>query len=559
MTELMLQHFTPKLKLLNYLENNRPYSTGIGKETSTLLQVLNIIKVEIYSDPSPKPHMSWQLIYGFLCSLSTNDPNPLHYNIARAVLHKIDAELLKNLTAVDLLSRRFNEFCKKIKERFVFPKIFQNLFDQCKLESDAVACEQDLHEPACIEILKIPSSDAEIDNSFELNGMFLQDALFLKVLASTGIKGTSYSQELSDPCTKRLENYKIKGKTPLGFWFQLTPEADSDIFLSPCLLVLAEALWYDIVTRHVNFTTHQVPALSTSVYYQAAKLLRPKATILQNDKDIQLISDSEVLGIINIPTIPAGLFQTVARGLPKFNSAYGHKLFRFEVQEPFRMKEAGETDYRVIKLDGGKSELAERLGFKGKKAITVLGEILYTQAYLEFKYGKSSGNLIQLTKYISPATKRDEGLLITVGTMLLPYHIFEEGGLLIPLLKDPPLIGANQYQASLYSLQMDVMAEISKYSIDLFVNGAVRISNEHWNELCIKNGIPIPFGQQVLSRWLQDGNDAGKFLELVDKEHYTLGSEYTKELAFLIEQGKRRKQGSTAGLSRKNHGSRTKR
>ncbi len=128
-------------------------------------------------------------------------------------------------------------------------------------------------------------------------------------------------------------------------------------------------------------------------------------------QQIQIIRQENLIGKIDIPTVPAHLMSQIFKGVSKLNSVYGHRVFRFEVQEPFRQMVAGNTDYRVIKLDEGYTELAQRLNLKGKKAITILKEILYAQAYLEFCSQNFSGNLIQLTKYLSPLLKICTNLL----------------------------------------------------------------------------------------------------------------------------------------------------
>jgi hypothetical protein len=213
---------------------------------------------------------------------------------------------------------------------------------------------------------------------------------------------------------------------------------------------------------------------------------------------------------------------------------------------------SGNTDYRVIRLDGGFTELAQRLNLKGKKAITTLKEILYAQAHLEFCCQNFSGNFIQLTKYRAPHTNKDTGLLITIGTLLLPYQTFADGrkdqcSLLIPLVHDPPLVGSNQYHAGQYALQMDIMAELSRNSIEVSNQGCVKISNERWHELAQQSGLTPSIASLIHNRWTQDGDDAPLFLEEVSANHYTLGKAYSKELQFLKSQGRMRLRRSHAG------------
>lgn len=476
-----------------------------ANQTLEMAHQLKIIETKLQKPLTPDSFC--KLLKSFLMTITAKDPNLFHYEIIRRSLKHIDEEALKNEYAVDRLAREFVKTCNKLNEN-----------------------------------LKLPSTPEQFFNGY----LSIWDEAYLKILGLTGSTGKKHAKELKK---------KLKISTwETHFWFR-DLEGDSEVhfFHSPAFLGLAAALWKDIVEKRVRFADKNVPSLSTNIHWQVRKVLCPRNDIIANEKQIQLVHGAELLGVIDIPAIHAQIMPFAFRGIPKLNSVYGHKLFRFEVQEPFRKMAKGEKDYRVIELKGGRSELTEILGFRGKKAVTIIGEILHAQACLDFKGKNISGNLIQLTKFMSPITKRDEGLLITVGTMLLPYHTYEayrkgECGLLIPLLKDPPLVGTNRYHAALYSLQMDVMAEFSKQSMELYNHGCITISRALWEELCLKNAIPFSMAKQVLDCWTQDGDNHSQFLQTVANEKYTLGSGYSKELTFLKDQGKRRVRSSLAGM-----------
>ncbi|MBS0655880.1 MAG: hypothetical protein JSR46_08895, partial [Verrucomicrobia bacterium] len=446
---------------------------------------------------------------------------------------------------VDMLTREFLDACRALNNSIILPSCVKHSNDDILINEHTLI---ELHEHI-----------DDIDSHFFSKGLTIFDNAYIKYLPCLGKKGKEEAKKTRGD----LRNYPA-GWDPT-FWLMESP--DDNELKSPALLVLAYCLWEDIVKRKVNFSRLYVPAVSTSVQIPICRLLSPKAKVIENDHQLQIVDKSDLVGSIKIPTIAPHLLRAVKDGSYKLSSVYSHRLFRFEVQEPFRKKAAGDDDCRVIRLDGGRTELAERLGFKGKKAITTLGEILAAQAHFEFTMKGISGNLIQLTRYISPVTKREEGLEITVGTMLLPYHCFDaynkgECGLLIPLVKDPPLVGAHCFHANLYSLQMDVMAAFSDQSIELSTTGCIKISQRLWEELCIKNGIPPSLAQLVHDRWISDGDDQPKFLQMIQKEHYTLGNEYAKELEFLKEQGNRRLQASNAGklssIAKKKKGNRRK-
>lgn len=211
------------------------------------------------------------------------------------------------------------------------------------------------------------------------------------------------------------------------------------------------------------------------------------------------------------------------------------------------------SDHRILKRDRGATDFAESLGLNGKQHITNIKEIIHAMAYVEFLGSQLSGNLIQLSKYKSPITGRqDEGYLINIGTSLLPYQAFEaykngECGLLIPLLKDPPLVGSSRSHAGQYLIQMNIMGEFSRQSIELFNDGVIQITQEQWAEFAQSCGLTDDVLAKLQDRWTQDGDNGAKFLHKVDDDFYTLGPEYEKELDFLKKQGELRINQSNRG------------
>lgn len=436
----------------------------------------------------------------FLETNNTQDPNLFHYEIARKTLSVLDPRFLANENAIDRLARDLLNHCRQLKE-----KLIQFYF---------------------------------------LEELYLWDHIYLKLLSDVGKTGKNEAKQLI-PKLKRLN-----GELSFAFWFLIQNETQS--FHSPAFHILAAVLWKDRIKKWIAFEAANVPALTTGSYHPLRKLLSAQMYAETTPQQVQIIHEENLIGKIDIPTVPAQLMPQIFRGVSKLNSVYGHRVFRFEVQEPFRQMIAGNTDYRVIKLDGGFTELAQRLNLKGKKAITILKEILYAQAHLEFCCQNFSGNFIQLTKYISPHIRKEIGLLITVGTLLLPYQTFADSqkgqsGLLIPLVQEPPLVGSNQYHAAQYTFQMDIMAELSKNSVELAQQGCIHISSERWQDLSDQAGLNPSISRLIHDRWTQDGDDAPMFLQQVAKNHYTLGKSYDKELQFLKNQGKIRIKRSFAG------------
>jgi hypothetical protein len=159
--------------------------------------------------------------------------------------------------------------------------------------------------------------------------------------------------------------------------------------------------------------------------------------------------------------------------------------------------------------------------------------------------------LIVLRQFRSRKTNREEGVEIVMGTQLMPGYTFatdKRNRLLVPVPELPPLVSAPQYHAGQSLLQMLVMEEFTNNSIDLAIQGSIKIMDERWKVFLNQSGLPESVFKNVINRWLSDGDDGGRFLIRIEKDRFTLGEEYSKELNFLIFQGLHRKEQKNRGL-----------
>jgi hypothetical protein len=255
--------------------------------------------------------------------------------------------------------------------------------------------------------------------------------------------------------------------------------------------------------------------------------------------------------IAALPTIDPKLIPAVTKGVGSLNSLYHHKLIRFECRIGFENWASGKADVRLLKFEGGCTEIAEKLGFKSKRVTEEIKNILHAQAHMHFYFDDgSSGNLIVLSKYRSSQSGREEGIMITLGPQLLPHYTFQtskRARLLIPVPELPPLISSSNSHAAQAALQMLVMQEFANQSIELAETGSIEISNEAWIRLANEAGLSISIFKQTLDRWLNDGNDGPRFLITKSQNRYSFGETYNKEERFLIEQGFLRKKRQLEG------------
>jgi len=519
----------------------------VGLEAYNIIINHSHIKQEINLYGRRNPNIIFQLIRGLISTLSTQDPNTIHYIIVREFLPK-DTELM--YTVVDMTARELLNCCLKLKLKLRAPKEFQEIFNTVKKECDLAVIESGNAETPSLEILNLEKTDS----LFIKTDLFLWDKYFSDFLKTLGPEGKNAAKQLLNKFTNNYKDYENTGDIPVKFWLNLETAAPKNLLLVPALQVLVEVIWHDVIKKRIYFKKKNVPALTTKVQDDLTRLLSPKniikESIAENDvvNELQIFYQESLLGAVTMPAISQKIYDSVFNGVKKINTVTGHRIIRMFPTMSYNKMVNGQSDFRVLPFDRGAIQIAEHLGLQSRKQSSNVKEIIHAMAYFEFHGSQISGNLIQLSKYKSPVTHRqDEGYLITVGTPLLPYRTFDDNGLLIPLLQDPPLVNPNQTHASQYLLQMKIMEVFSNQSIQLVKDGAVRIPQDQWEEIAAQCKLNKEVLSKIQDRWTHDGDDGAKFLEKVDDDFYILGPEHYKALEFLRDQGELRIRQSQRG------------
>ena len=78
-------------------------------------------------------------------------------------------------------------------------------------------------------------------------------------------------------------------------------------------------------------------------------------------------------------------------------------------------------------------------------------------------------------------------------------------------------------------------------------NGGIYLPEPKRFELASSVGLPIDTTPKVFDRWKQDGDDAPKMLEEVEKDVFILSEHHQAARDFIIESGKMEKRASLAG------------
>jgi hypothetical protein len=525
-------------------------SVPIDHETSSLLLALRCIKDTINSDSRvQRPHIAWQLIHRLSEALATEYPTIVHFSIAREAL--IDENITVDRTTKEYkdiviqVASSLSEHCRRLKVCLSAPVSLKKTFDSINN-----AVNEKMGGPPALSIVDWSTVISDIDSYFEEKNLFWVDRKFLGYLKKIGPNGKDIANGLKDEFLKSFTAYKNTDKYPLSFWFNPDPTPERPVFFSYAWMFLAKVIWHDEVSRRANLITKGVPAIIENDQRHLIDMVSHDKKITETETQIQVFRNGQLLGEIPLPLISEGTIDSIRNGVNKMNLIEGHRVLRYVPRTAFNQAINGDTDYRIIKRESFR-DIAAELDLKGERSITDMKEVFQAMAFLDFKRQNFSGNLIALKRFKSTRTHRLDGVEITVGTALLPYRACEdfksgESNLMIPILSDPLVVGSNIYHAGQYLFQMLIMGEFVRQSVDFAKHDCIKITQEMWKQMAKECNI-LPILNQILDRWTQDGNDGPRFLQVIDKDFYTLGSSYQKETDFLTRQGNLRIKQSNRG------------
>ena len=523
-------------------EDRRIIIQSIGTEDTKAIMVPEGIRLHIKFETNQRPHVIFQYILGFVSVLVTEDPTKVHRDIIRATLNQINPELLNDKSIEDMMARALIEQCRKLKLKLKAPKYFQEPLNNTKknnaeytVESGQVTSDLNIIE------LDVP---VELEEAFEKDGMFIWDKALLDALKSTGKCGKNSAIECEEPFRNRLKLFKLEEKSPLTFWFNVDgPTPEKPFHISPALQLLTTCIYDDIVKKTISFRDKYPPVLANTIHNSVNIIHRGE--IIITDDQIQIFNDGSLVGSRPIATIDQKVLTHVFRGVAKYRTVTGHRLLRFLPQKAINQLVNGIDSFHVLEYSGGFAQIAEELGLKGKKANSDIKDLLYGLAFIEWNFPDFTANLLTLSQYKSEVTRnQNKGVKIGLGPELSPYYASKHKELLTPIAKDPQLVGPPRYYSHQYSLQNEIMAEFSNQSVRLVDDGIIIMEDNVW-EL---GGLPTKIRERVKECWVQDTDEGERFLEKIDKNSYTLGPSYHKELKFLKDQGEYRKQRSRDAL-----------
>jgi len=324
-----------------------------------------------------------------------------------------------------------------------------------------------------------------------------------------------------------------------------------------CLLELAKAFLKDGVHAQLERISRNPEALAITVYDGITRVHSRAHKLEEKDGQRSLLFSAGEPVIID-PVIREDamtrVLQYIATGSKLLGSVMAHRVLRWEVSTGYERVMRGETDARVIVVDGGWTALAERLGAEKKSDVEAIKAIVHTQGAIMLTLPTGAlVRILQVNDYPAYRARRAK-VEIILGTMLLPHYVkglpkdvTPDKKRLVPLVDLPPFVGRPNDHGAQATASMLLMREFRTKAKELHRTGAVHIPLPRWAELFREAQLPAALIGKVIDRWTQDGDDSPAFLRLVDAERYTLGEAYDRARAFLDEAGKLEIDRSAAG------------
>lgn len=432
------------------------------------------------------------------------------------------------------------------------------------LSESILSMELEMEFKKAENFINLPSSIHEIEElQVSKSGLFILDDRLLNYLRTFG-KNEDIKKLINE-----LSGINSNDKSILLSRVRLWQHP---LFMYRCV---AEAVWLDRVKKRIEILQKKPPALT---YIVNEQVHRPMRSGIKFDPEAGKIIDrrGQELAFINmdestkiLPSMNIEMIQRILRpeNIKVLSTINAHRLLRWEVQTVTKQFVEGMIDARALKVYGGYQELAVLLGVgNSKKAAEQLRDIIVWQAAPRFYQPNGRyGNMLSFD-YTPSGHGRQALLQLVLGNMMLPHYVYELLNMpqacvsdrrLIPIVDMPPLIGRPADQGAQPTFQMEILVEMRKGAKEFATNGCVRIAQTRRGELAEKAGLSKRLYSKVIDRWIVDGTDAPAFLNMVEKDHYALGSHYKQAQDFIIEAGKKEMNMSKAGkksIAKRNSG-----
>jgi len=526
---------------LNYLIK------AFGEEEVNAIMVPDQIRLELAFDDSKELHVVFQLIKGFVGSLITKHPTKVHRDI---IISAFEGDGIQyDNSIVDITSRELIAKCRNLYLKLKTPSMLQDLIDNDKEDIETFSKESG-RQPLPLKIKRYTPSP-ELESTFKDNGMFIWDKAFTETIKETGKNGKQSAKTLLETFQEITKKFKEKKDIILVHWFNFnSPSQENPFYISKTLQALVTCIYKDIVERKVNFAAKNPAGTTDNVTHALTKMFEHGKTTRRTENAIQ-VHDKKNKLIARIAGVHESIMkQLEAEGITALESIVAIRLVRYIIETIHTAFSNNNSNWSDLVFPGGYNQIVKAIGMSTKYNHMVKNLVLLLDA-MKFDLPGIKSRLINVAVCKSGSIYTKEkagGIIISAQPPLRPFNIFNDknkDSLIIPLLKNPPLIGKPNYHAHLHRLQFKITDWFSANSRELAKYGYVHIPPEQWKEWF--HYLLIPDGRNGFhERIIKEITGNAGYLEPLGQDTYTLKNN-PKPLKFLIEQGQKRTRASNAG------------
>jgi hypothetical protein len=412
------------------------------------------------------------------------------------------------------------------------------------------------------------------------NGLLWLDSLAADHLESIGKSGEAFAKQIRIDAAKRwlqfqrlqlelgipestsIANEQARAERLFKLWLPQGSSRTPKIYSA-----LGDVIWTDLVEPRLNVQRQKnQPALCFQVHQDIQRVMTTGGRV---DLVQGVLFDRRGNQVTEIERKPETTYQIPAldiqraealiiRGGERLGSLTSHRLMRWEIRTGHAQALEGVADPRRISIVGGWEELAQRSGCGAShKNADDIRAILHAQAHLCFSFGKNQrGNLITYTFTPESRIRRAE-IAIVLGDALLPNFVLtdmrgssrrvRELRRLVPIVDLPPFVGRPNDHGPQASFQAQLVAELRKRAVELVQRGGVLLTPEDMVKMAEAVELPRILLPKVLDRWRHDGDDGPSFLQLIDRDRYTLADAHAPAREFLKQSGNSEVKGAASG------------
>ncbi len=352
-----------------------------------------------------------------------------------------------------------------------------------------------------------------------------------------------------DEATAALDPWVLRATANKGGSIVVLGRDDGDAPAPHAVLLLADCLWADVALR-----LRDKPAALARVVHQEVYDAHVHASVSER-RDGQrslLVTGPGTIDLAAVAQVDEEVLRRIEEGTRLLSHDIGLETLEWEVTEAHRQWAAGDGSgpFNRIVLEGGWSELAQRLGRNGGKASQQARSVVLAQAHMRFSSPQKGvrGNLLAYTESHGSRGRRSQ-VSITLGDMLT--HGFtdaleeslgkksrsaREARRLVPLLGPHPQYGRNNEFAEQRRLKWRFALELRDRAEELAEQGAIAMSPENWRRLTDEAGLPHHLLESVLAAW-EGGDDNAQPLIVRRGGQVTLHESRKDVLNFLVRGG----------------------